>query len=82
MKLSIPFVFLVSALSGASAGVHNQHPTTRAPWGVVPRGGSDSYATQLESVKTSVLQAASESVSFFTGLHHCCCKSISFDKGD
>lgn len=55
LSLMTSFVVVVAA----SAAI----PTTRrAPW-CIPRGGSDSsYAGRLEAVKTSVLEAANDSV--------------------
>ena len=58
MRLSTPFAFLAVVSSVAAFRSRGAEP-----W-CLPRGGSDgSYENQLDSVKTSVLQSASESVS-------------------
>lgn len=52
----------LAVLSLTSSIVVASHSRPTAPWGI-PRGGSDStYAGQLETVKTSVLEAANDSV--------------------
>ena len=57
------FLALLACIASTSHASHASSSISSRPWGI-PRGGESSYAGQLEAVKTSVLEAASDAVRF------------------